>query len=150
MATTTGPDLSAAVEAVEALMDDECVITRDLNGDEDAVLDTNPLSPTYGQLVDPTDNTAVYDGRCLLKAPAGLVNRPVEQGGRIYTQGDYELRLPITAMIDDPSQEPQKGDKVVMSDSRRDPEVIGLAFRITDVTYGTIAIQRICSLERQS
>lgn len=139
MATEIGPDLSAGQEAVEALMDDTCVITRNDAGDTDAVLDQNT-----GQLVQNPASTR-YEGRCLLKAPSGLVNRPAEQGGMFYTLSTYQLKLPLSEL--DESTEPQPGDLVLMTSSRRDPAVVGKQFRILSVDVRTMAVSRVCNLE---
>lgn len=120
-------------------MEDACVITRDESGVDEAVLDQNT-----GELVDPVPGTT-YEGACLVKAPSGLSNRPQEQGGQIYTQSEYQLKLPLSALGSD--SEPNKGDFVLITASLRDPALVGKTFRIIDVAYKTMAISRTCTLE---
>lgn len=130
-------------------MDDTCVMTRNESGVDDAVLDQDPSSPTFGQLIEAPSDT-FYDGPCLLKAPTGLTNRPEEQGGRIYTQGEYQIKLPLTFLVENPEAEPRIGDYALMTSSRRDPAAVGHVFRVIDVTYKTMATSRVCSLEHRS
>lgn len=127
-------------------MDDECLITRDEGSVDDAVLDQDPSSPTFGELIQAPE-AAKYEGKCSLKAPSGLSNRPQEEGGQIYTQGEYELSLPISYLEDNPDAEPLKGDWVLFLTTRRDPALVGKKFRIIDVTYKTMAVSRKCALE---
>lgn len=141
MATRTGPDLSPAEAALNGLMDDICVITRDTGGTEDAVLDQST-----GELIDSSPE-AKYTGACLLSAPRGLVSRPQEEGGNYYSQSNYSLSLPLKAMREDPTREPVKGDYVTITSSRRDPGAVGKVFRITEVITKTMAASRKCSLE---
>lgn len=122
-------------------MDDECIVTVDEDGVDDAVLDQ-----TTGELVEAPEVT-VYEGKCKVKSPRGLSNRPQEEGGKIYTQGEYELGLPISYLESNPEAEPAKGMWVLITSSRRDQGLVGKKFRIIDVIYGTFATQRKCPLE---
>lgn len=124
-------------------MDDECIVTVDEGGVDEAV-----LNQETGELEQLPAST-VYEGKCKIKSPKGLSNRPVEEGGQIYTQGEYELGLPLSVLEANPDQEPAKGMWVLVTSSRRDPGLVGQKFRIIEVIYGTFAVQRKCPLERR-
>lgn len=141
MATSTGPDLSPAEAALNALMDDTCSITRDVGDVDDAVLDQ-----ATGELIDSSPNV-VYSGACLVSAPEGLVDRPTTEGGRYYAKSNYMLSLPLKTLRAAPSSEPQIGDIVTITSSRRDQSVVGQEFRIIDIVRKTMAASRKCALE---
>lgn len=122
-------------------MDDECIVTEDENGLADAILDQET-----GELTQAPENS-VYEGVCKVKSPRGLSNRPQEQGGQIYTQGEYELGLPITYLEANPESEPREGMWVLITSSRRDPGLVGKKFRMLKPVYGTFTVQRKVPLE---
>lgn len=139
MATATGPNLATAKAAVEKLMDDTCVITRNPSGLDNAVLDQGT-----GQLTD-DDPVQLYSGRCLLSAPGGLgVGEGLrERGGAEYLARTYKVSLPLGTI------EFQRGDRVVITSSRRDPLVVGKEMVIKGVISSTFAVSRKLVCESQ-
>lgn len=130
MSTTTGPNLDAAKRAVERLMDDTCTIRRP-RADADRVLDrgtgevTAPSRPPY------------YDGPCMVKA----VGSPGENyaGGNEKVYLRYEVTIPLTDNI---ANEPEPGDIVDVTTSRRDFGLVGLRLRVMSAEFKTFAISR--------
>lgn len=139
MATDTGPDLTVAVDAIEALMDDTCTITL-TSGVGDDTLDI-----ATGELVPVGTPTLIYDGRCKV-APAGQDrDRAVNEGGRDVGVREYKGSIPLTAPT------PPRGSVLTITSSRRDPELVGKSFEVKDLLMSTFAVQRRMSLElRQS
>jgi hypothetical protein len=119
MATSTGPNLTSARDAVERLMDDTCLIRRNELGVHDGVLD-----PQTGRVLEPADATVVFTGRCKIK-----------HRGEGERQSMYEIGYPIGGLA------PAEGDEVTITSARRDPKLVGLRLRIYEVVRGTFAIQ---------
>lgn len=135
MATETGPDLSVAVSAIEALMDDTCVITVDSGVDDDV------LNEASGELVEVGAPEPLYSGRCKV-APAGQDrDRQVIEGGRKIAVREYRGSIPLDAPV------PPRGAILVITSSRRDPELVAKEFEVKDVIMSTFAVQRKLSLE---
>lgn len=136
MATTSGPDLSAAVRAVTALMDDTCVITRG-SDKEDLILDR-----TTGALVDPETPGTVYAGRCKVRPSGGSYG---ETGDVSTLTLVWEGAIPAEsdAVI-------LEGDTWTHTSSRRDPQLVDAVFRVKEVVTSSFRVQRKVVLERQS
>lgn len=130
MASNTGPDLDGARIAVEALMDDTCIVLRP--------------SPEGSETIDPvslkrvkTPPTQIYDGRCSV-GTASRPGQPFENvGGDQRGLAGYSLSLPILQ-----APELLAGDIVRITSSRRDPQLSGTQFLIDEVAYKTMAISR--------
>lgn len=134
----TGPDLSSAELRFEALMDDECVVTRDEAGNEDATLGPD------GELIDPAP-VQVYLGKCLV---SGSPSPELAQGGVVRAVStEYELKLPLSWLRAHLDQEPARGDEVQITASRRDPALVGRLFTVEDVPARTITVTRTCKLK---
>jgi len=84
---TAYPDLANARAAVERLMVDTLVITRDAQGTEDDTLDL-----TTGLLTSPAPVT-IYDGPGKFKTAQRQTNQ-VDEGGRYLTVTVYECAIP--------------------------------------------------------
>lgn len=134
--TMTGPDLSTAKAAVEALMDDTCRITRDLASD-DSLPDYVTLRSSKGSGPIP-----FYDGRCKIKDLTNGKSSTRFEGKKEYAVALYELDIPL-----DSAPALHRGDVVTMLTSRRDPGLVGRVFRVTEPVYKTFAIQRKALLE---
>lgn len=136
LAGDTGPDLSFAQEAVEELMDDRCQIMFDPEGSTDDTFDPATL------LVVPTepDDLYIYQGRCTLKAAPTYTEGL--HGGQEVQQRDYVLKLPLAA------PEIPIGAVVTMTAARRDPQLVGQRFSVTDRATGTFSVSRKISLDR--
>lgn len=133
----TGPDVSAGEEALEAIMDDGCSISRDLNGTADAI-----LNQANGQLVQPAP-TIIYAGRCLIRGSEGST---VERGGAYPVQSNPTLYLPLSYLRLNPLAEPARGDLVTVTTSRRDPAMAGRVYQVDDIAGSTITVARRCKL----
>lgn len=124
--------LSAAAEHVErTIMLDSCTITRDPAGVIDDVLD-----PVTLQLSKPVDDAeTIYSGICLV-SPATTMERTTETTGRLISGRRYGVRIPIAA----PAVSP--GDLVKITDSERDPSLIGRELRVESITRQTLGVTR--------
>lgn len=132
----TGPDLSTARLAVEALMDDTCTITRDAEGFSDDVLD-----PVTGRLAPPNpDTTSVYTGRCKV-SPGGTQPSEREEGGSDVHARTYNGSVPWDAPM------PAVGDLLTVASSHRDPQLVGKSFRVQSVAVSTFLVSRRMQLE---
>jgi hypothetical protein len=131
MTTSTGPDLSGAVAAFRALMDDTCTITRNLNG-----LGGDVLDEETGQVVPRGVPVEVYSGACLIGGPdATLPNANTE--GRVQVDPHYSsINLPVDAPVI------LKGDILVCTGSRRDPQLVGNEYWIRQVVQESLLISR--------
>lgn len=139
MATETGPDLSSAVEAVEALMDDTCTISHDPEGELDDMLDVDS-----GLLVQPFGTPGlVYSGRCKVSASHTQMKYSEEAGRAVRIQA-YSGSIPVGSPM------PAEGDILKVTSSRRDPELVDQDFRVVDVIASSWAVQRKFGLERRS
>lgn len=143
MSTTTGPNLAPAKRAVEKLMDDTCTITVDEHGVLDGTVDQDT-----GRLVkrDPHPGL-IYDGPCKVRSE-GLVSgtHGAPEGGstinpRIYTGA---IPLDIDGVL---TPEIPVGAVLVVTSSRRDPELVGKEFRVGETRYGTMVVSRKFVLE---
>lgn len=149
------PDLTYARFAMERLMADECLITRDPQGVAD---DTwNPATMTYS-VVDP-DDIVVYGatsrgdrnrslkgdtgvgGKCKLSPVQSRSDLPREEGGRPEITRQYYATLPWDA----PQVRP--GDLFQVVASARDPHAIGITFVIMNEQVKTLLVGRTVTLE---
>jgi hypothetical protein len=151
MASTTGPDLTDAREAVEALQDDACLITR-------------PSPATFNQVTGNMDSAApavVYSaasigdggrsladqdgtgGRCSISYPSSARAGYREEGGRQVLDSVPEARLPLDAPL------VKEGDTFTVVSSRRDPQLVNQSFRVSDVIEKTMAVSRRLVLEKK-
>jgi hypothetical protein len=148
VSTATGPDLSTAREAVEALMDDTCEISWDAQGVGDDVLDeeTGDLlapDPDSGLVYDATtlgDGGRELGGRCKV-ASIGRDPRTTTEGGVAVLTGLYNGSIPWDAPV------PPVGATFKITSSRRDPDLVGQEFIVKDVAFGTFLISRKMTLE---
>lgn len=127
----TGPDLSAGVAAVEALMDDRCIVYPPSDPDSwvmgpDLRLVPVDLVPTYGSEAAPAP--------CKIRA-GGAQSRQEEQGGAPLDVSVYTFDIPLGA----PAQEP--GSTVVVVSSRRMPTAVGTRLTLGDPVVKTLAVQ---------
>lgn len=123
MAGSSGPDLSAAVSAVDNLMDDVCTIETLEDGPEDP--DTGVIEQT------PTE---IYSGKCMLRAERAAAGAEPQSAG-------YRAHLPVTAPAI------PRGARLTCTDSRRDSRLIGLQFRVLEEPVGTFTISHKLMLE---
>jgi len=135
MTTATGPDLSGAVTAVEELMDDTCTITRDAFGSDGEELDEDTL-----ELATPDTPTLIYSGPCFVTA-SNIGSTPVDRVGLHHTLTRFAGNIPIA------SPEIEVGDVFTVTGSRRDAELVGRVFRVTEVVASTFAVMRKVRLE---
>jgi hypothetical protein len=112
------------------MMVDACRIVRDRPGTSDDTFD-----PETGDLVPPSsDDSTVYDGKCLLtELQAG--DQVVERGGRDQYRRRYQLSIPIDA----PAVEP--GDVVAVTKSA-DPQLLDRRLRVIQPSLGSVLVRR--------
>ncbi len=128
MAGNSGPDLSTAVDAVEALMDDRCRITRDQR--------VKPkLDTKTGSVVDAVPSVLVEDHPCSVKFSGGYPQRG--DGESDVVDADYVLSFPLYT-----TPELKVGDIVEVTDTRRDPELVGRKFKLEAPYRKTFAVSR--------
>lgn len=151
MASTTGPDLSAAKEAVERLQDDSCIVTR---------VSTAVFNETTGKLEYPAPAT-IYSaaslgeggrsladsggtgGRCSVNYPSSARAQYRTEGGRQILDSTPEARLPVDAPL------VREGDIFTVVSSRRDPQLVNQVFRVSDVIEKSMAVSRRIVLEKR-
>lgn len=138
MATETGPDLGPAIEAVEALMDDTCIITFDPEGVDDDVIDES----TGRLIVTPGDSTVVYDGKCKV-TPWSRQQQPLitDQDGLELRPRWYVGSIPVASDV------PEVGAIFTLTSSRRDPWLLGKPFIIKVIQGSTFSISRKFMME---
>ncbi len=148
MATETGPDLSTAVEAIEALMDDTCVIDRDPDAELDNVLDTvtGALTRPEGHPFRVYDETTTGEGGRPLGAKCKVTKSNTQmkysqEAGRAVRTAAFMGAIPVDSPM------PWEGDILTVTSSRRDSELVGLTFRVGEVVVSTFAVQRKFELE---
>lgn len=138
MATSTGPDLTGAVEAIAALMDDTAQVRRD-NGSEDGVFNENTgIIEEANELGD-----LIYDGHVLVGKQGSARPAVTEEGGVQMVPAWYELSFPVDA------PEFRVGDNVVMTSARRDPQLVNQTYRIREVVQETFFVSRDVVVERR-
>jgi hypothetical protein len=152
MASTTGPDLTFAQEAVERLQDDACIITRP---SEPAVLnqltgkvENPPPALIYsaastgegGRSLADADGTG---GRCSVSYPSNARASYREEGGRQVLDSTPEAKLPIDAPL------VKEGDIFTVVSARRDPQLVNQTFRVSDVIEKSMAVSRRLVLEKR-
>lgn len=152
MATSLGPDLSAGVAALERLMDDVCLVTRDAESVGDDV-----LNEATGELEPPDDDTNVVygpdtvdddgealDGKCKI-APWGQDQPQNRQTGLIDERPRwYRLTLPLRTPV---ANIPIKGDRVVITSSRRDSWLLTQEFIVKEQMGSSMAVSRRLMVE---
>lgn len=129
MTTFTGPDLSAAVAAVNRLMDDTCRILDD-RGTRDAILD-----PTTLAMIDP-EPPILYEGHCLVSHQT-LQPDDLELGDAPVTQSLQPIKIPIDA-----AGPFAAGNRLVVLSSRRDSALAGTMFEVVHIPVHTFAVMR--------
>jgi hypothetical protein len=139
-----GPDLLQARATVESLMDDACKIERNPQAGRDATPD-----PLTLLMVDPTPLGLIYLGACLLSVPLPRAH-PAVFGLQDLTTMIHWLTLPLSVLAATPTAEPQVGDLVTMTASRRDPAAVGLQFLVTGTVHKTFAVSRRLELVRRT
>lgn len=135
MTRTLGPDLAPAVAAIERLMDDDCVIAR-------PGAPTGRVNPTNGRpMLGPAGE--VYAGPCLV-ASGNPTDMPAERGGVVAPVDETNISIPLGAPL-----VPTPGDLVVITGSRRDPDLTGRVFKVLAIPYKSFAISRKLRVEVQ-
>lgn len=115
-------NLATARALVAKHLTDTCIISRDVEGVHDNVLDL-----ATGQLVAPAGDTAqVYSGPCMV-TPTGI-GQTVE-GARVVERRGYRIRLPWDAPVF------HRGDLVTI-DAAADPELVGAQLVLIDSSQG--------------
>jgi len=152
MASTTGPDLTSAKEAVERLQDDSCIITR---GDGTPVWNQTTGKTEYGgaSIIYSAaslgeDGRSLADqagtgGRCSISYPSNAQASYRTEGGRQVLDEVPEAKIPVDGPL------VREGDILTVVSSRRDPQLVGQAFRVSRVVEKTFAISRRIVLEKQ-
>lgn len=84
-------------------------------------------------------STAVYTGACLIRPAHGLI-------GNEETRADDELRI-LRYIIKFPADTSVAMDDVVTVATSPDPDLVGRAFRITDVLADDWQISRRCAAD---
>lgn len=153
MASDNGPDLDSARDAIEALMDDACIVRYDPQGRHDDIWDHET-----GRRIRPNpDDSIIYDassvgdsgrsladddatgGKCKLKLASNeSVPRSLIEGGGQQPQSFYHFSVPWDAPI------LSNGATIEMVSSRRDPELDGdrqLTIK-GQPKYGTMLVSR--------
>lgn len=131
----TGPDLEAGRLAVEALMDDECVILRNADWHYDDEFD-----PDTGELAPPDPEwEELYAGPCKVRQ---VSERDRREGGADLSTATHIGAIPVGG-----EEDIHRGDVLRVTDSRRDPLLIGREFTVRTIYYGTFTIQRRFGLE---
>jgi hypothetical protein len=133
-AGSSGPDLEFAREQVEALMDDRCTVTRStVTGTNRVTLQATPATPT----------TVATDLRCNLRRAGTSTQFDRERGGGTAKVHDHELKVPLD------SPELRVDDVVTITDSRRNPALVGRPLRVVDPdASGSMSVSRLVLLER--
>jgi hypothetical protein len=151
MASTTGPDLTTAREAVERLQDDSCIITR---------AGAAVLNQVTGKMESPAPAT-IYNaaslgeggrsladkdgtgGRCSINYPSNTQPSYREEGGRQILRSVPEARIPLDAPL------VLEGDILTVISSRRDPQLVNQSFRVSDVVEKSMVVSRRLVLEKR-
>ena len=140
MATETGPDLDTAREAVENLMDDTCTVRRSGVG-------KGQLNRLTG-VIDAPQATAVYGpgtlgfgdrelgAKCKAKPMNEAQPQDDERGQRYRGKRFYLVGVPWDAPAF------AEGDEVVLTSSRRDPQIVGKPMVVREVVYSSFLVQR--------
>lgn len=131
----TGPDLEAGRLAVEALMDDTCLITRQLP--PPGPIDPITLKPILGAVI------PLYDGKCTLQVPGSLLAERVA-GSQQQTVLAYAVKLPIGL-----APYLKSADILEMTSSRRQPMMVGEKFIVDAQVFKTMAISSIVMLTKK-
>lgn len=124
-------------------MDDACTIDVDPEGATDNSLEqaTGRLIPLAG------DRTALYSGPCKVKSE-GLISgtHGTAEGGGTINPRIYTGSIPID--VDGvPTPEIPVGAVLTVTSSRRDQQLVGKQFRVTESRLGTFSVQRKLVLE---
>lgn len=151
MASTTGPDLTVAREAVERLQDDACIVTRAgvaVLNETTGVMESPAPTTVYsaasvgegGRSLADADGTG---GRCSVSYPSNARSGYREEGGRQVLDSVPEARVPVDAPLI------KEGDIFTVVSSRRDPQLVTKSFRVSDVIEKSMAISRRIVLEQR-
>jgi hypothetical protein len=133
--TATGPDLSAGRAAVERLMDDTCIITADA-GTADATVDPDTL-----QIIDPVP-AVLYDGKCYVSRVA-LQPDETDLGETQVSRYVQQVKIPLSGpgyVVGE--RHPQRGDRVLITGVRRDPDLVGQSLLVTSTDQKSFAVAR--------
>jgi hypothetical protein len=120
-------------------MSDAVTVTRDAQGYED-----DTFSPVTGQYTAPAnDLTTVYSGKAIV---ANVNPQPPDlqpEGGQEFIDVEYDLFVPMAA------SPLQVWDRVVVTASLRDPQLVGEVFFIREAIVGTFEVMRRARLNRR-
>jgi hypothetical protein len=115
---------------IENSMIDNCSITRDVQQNQEDLLDV-----TTGTLIKPTDaTTTIYTGKCIFKRPARTL--PAVVGGETVDEPDYKVLLPKDSPV------PRIRDVVTCNASVNDDYLVGRVFRVLDTEGGSYQTYR--------
>jgi len=136
-----GPDLSAGKRAVEALMEDTCVIYPPFEP-RDWVRDPTTLRLMPSAAAVPVYGSVAVPAKCKLKA-GGAQAREEVIAGVARDSAPYRLDLPLDA----PPLE--AGAICVLMSSLRMPSAVGTALVIGDAVVKTLAVQASYAARRE-
>lgn len=109
---------------IEALMVDECTITR--GGD------TGTMNETTLQYDDPEPGTTVYTGKCRVKHASGQASdRVIQYGEQAVSLWPFQVSIPVSVTG------VQVDDIVTITSSTLDPDLVDTELRVRDVVRGT-------------
>lgn len=133
------PDLTFAQAAVEELMTDQCLITRDTEGAVDDIVDptTLALTPAAGTPI------TIWAGKCGIAArnPSGQSTQGLNDEGQAQSwAARYTLKTPRESPL------PAPGDVVTVTASR-DSGMVGQVFRVIGPTFGSFRVSRRTEIE---
>jgi hypothetical protein len=133
----TGPNLGAAVRALERLMSDACTITPAVDK-RDQVLDPETL-----ELTDLDPEPAIYTGKCFVTSPASAasVRRGVDRAGKPQTKAAVSLHIPVG------SPTIPKGALVTITASQRNPHLVGAHYHVEGPIGGSYVASQPLALE---
>ncbi len=129
-------DMDICREWIELQMDDQCVITRDLGGTFDDVLDQSTGQLVPGQ----AGQEPVYSGMCEVEPLAPDVNQQL-RGGHLESLKQFKVLIP-KAVTD-----VRVGDQFMTTVSDNDPSLVGRPMRVQDVERSTHRVYRRLTCE---
>ena len=136
------PDLTSARRSLEEFMVDTCVIKRDVEGVTDDGYDPDTL------LIEPQlDGDTIYDtatlGADFRPLDGKIMFSPRRANARTEEEGESEMAYRMyNSYIPWDAPDLHLGDVVEITDSARDPKVIGRRYVISDVMYSTFLVGR--------
>lgn len=125
-----GDDLAAAIDELrahaESAMRDTCTVTRPGAATDEV----------WGNAPAPT----VYTGRCKVQTYEGHEQNP-EAGGHRYTVQRYSVHFPVGSFL------PRPGDVVTITESEKDPHLVGKKYDVTGPFNKSLATANRCFVD---